>query len=352
MKANEKAPTNIFDVARRAGVSRGTVDRVVHKRGRVSQKTIAKVQKAIAELGYTPNPNASSLASKREYTFTCLIPKFHKGEYWEKIYDGFQQGAKTLSNYNILLKFHLYDQTDVRSYQHCCEQILHSSTMGVITNAVFKEEVVRFANKLEELGIPYAFIDNKINGLNYLLYYGVDPYKSGALGAFLLTTRCDVKELVLIRLIRDQKHKADPNASRRHGFLDYINETFPQCKIHTLFIHPEHSEETYETLRCFFEEHPGVKHLAMTNSRVFLIDDYLNRNPDPERIVVGFDDLDRNLMSLRSGNIEYLVTRHIPMQSFYALTIFAECVIKGTLPPHHNNYVHMDILHRHNLDDY
>ena len=95
--------------------------------------------------------------------------------------------------------------------------------MGVITNAVFKEEVVRFANKLEELGIPYAFIDNKINGLNYLLYYGVDPYKSGALGAFLLTTRCDVKELVLIRLIRDQKHKADPNASRRHGFLDYIN---------------------------------------------------------------------------------------------------------------------------------
>lgn len=157
MKANEKAPTNIFDVARRAGVSRGTVDRVVHKRGRVSQKTIAKVQKAIAELGYTPNPNASSLASKREYTFTCLIPKFHKGEYWEKIYDGFQQGAKTLSNYNILLKFHLYDQTDVRSYQHCCEQILHSSTMGVITNAVFKEEVVRFANKLEELGIPYAF---------------------------------------------------------------------------------------------------------------------------------------------------------------------------------------------------
>lgn len=59
----------------------------------------------------------------------------------------------------------------------------------------------------------------------------------------------------------------------------------------------------------------------MTNSRVFLIDDYLNRNPDPERIVVGFDDLDRNLMSLRSGNIEYLVTRHIPMQSFYALTI-------------------------------
>lgn len=65
MKANEKAPTEYFDVARRAGVSRGTVDRVVHKRGRVSQKTITQY-KSSTELGYTPNPNASSLASKRD----------------------------------------------------------------------------------------------------------------------------------------------------------------------------------------------------------------------------------------------------------------------------------------------
>ena len=79
-------------------------------------------------------------------------------------------------------------------------------------------------------------MDNKIDDLDYLLYYGVDPYKSGALGAFLLTTRCEVQDIALIRLIRDRKHKADPNAPRRHGFLDYIEETFPQCRIHTLFI--------------------------------------------------------------------------------------------------------------------
>ena len=64
------------------------------------------------------------------------------------------------------------------------------------------------------------------------------------------------------------------------------------------------------------------------------------------------DDLDRNLASLSNGHIEYLVTRHIPLQSFQALTAFAECVIKGTKPQRRNNYVHMDILHRRNLDNY
>ena len=68
-KQRSKTPITIFDVAALAGVSRGTVDRVVYKRGRVSQKTIDKVQKAISQLGYTANPNASSLALKREYTF-------------------------------------------------------------------------------------------------------------------------------------------------------------------------------------------------------------------------------------------------------------------------------------------
>ena len=307
-KQRSKTPITIFDVAALAGVSRGTVDRVVYKRGRVSQKTIDKVQKAISQLGYTANPNASSLALKREYTFACLIPEFRPGEYWEKIFDGFRDGVKALSHYNIKLDFHLYDQTDTESYRRCSDEILRTRPMGVITNAVFKEEVVAFAQRLEEAGIPYAFVDNKIDDLDYLLYYGVDPYKSGALGAFLLTTRCEVQDIALIRLIRDRKHKADPNAPRRHGFLDYIEETFPQCRIHTLFIHPEQPDQAYATLERFFREHPEVKHLAMTNSRIFLIDDYLRRNPDPERIVVGFDDLDRNLASLSNGHIEYLVT--------------------------------------------
>ena len=78
-RVSNSAPT-IFDVAKVSGVSRGTVDRVIYGRGRVSQETQEKVRKAISELGYIPNPNASSLASKREYRFACLIPQYRKGD--------------------------------------------------------------------------------------------------------------------------------------------------------------------------------------------------------------------------------------------------------------------------------
>lgn len=345
------APT-IFDVARLAGVSRGTVDRVVYGRGRVSAETKERVKKAIEQLGYIPNPNASSLASKKEYRFACLIPSYNKGDYWEEIYKGFIEATESIQFASISLDIYFYDQTDIQSFRKECHEIIERRPSGVIMNAVFKDAVIEFAEQLKSLDVPYAFVDNKIDELDYLVYYGVDPYKSGALGAFLLTTRCQVKDVLLVRLIRDSKHKADPNAPRRHGWTDYIKEHFPDCNIHTVFIHPDKPEETRQTLERFFQEHPHVKHVAMTNSRVFLIDEFLEQNPDPERIVVGFDDLKRNLASLRKGNVEYLVTRHIPQQSFKILNKFAECVIKGTSPLHRNNYVHMDILHRSNLDDY
>lgn len=352
MKQISNSSPTIFDVAREAGVSRGTVDRVVYGRGRVSPKTKEKVRKAIKILGYKANPNASLLAKKREYHFACLIPEYRKGDYWEEIYNGFIEGSASVKYGSITLDIHHYDQTDVESFISASKEILQSNPSGVIMNAVFKEAVMEFASELGQKGIPYAFVDNKIDELEYMLYYGVDPYKSGSLGAFLLTTRCNVREIALIRLVRDSRHKADPNAPRRHGFLDYIEENLPECKVHIIFINPDSPEENIRILSDFFSEHPNVKHLAMTNSRVWLIDEYLEKNPDKERIVVGFDDLKRNLESLKKGNIEYLITRHISSQSYKVMTQFAECVINGTVPVRRNNYVHMDILHKMNLDDY
>ena len=350
-KINNKTAT-IFDVAEKAGVSRGTVDRVIYGRGRVSQKTRDKVNKAIEELNYSANMNASQLASRKEYKFSCLIPDFKKGDYWEEMNNGFQAAAKDFSAYSIHLTIHHYDQQDVQSFIRESEAILAEQPSGVIMNTVFREKVTEFCKKLEADNIPYAFVDNKIDELDYTLYYGVDPYKSGALGAWLLTARTDPKEIALVRLLRDPSRKADPNRPRRHGFSDYIEDFFPKCKISTVFIDPDKPGSILSTLETFFEQHPAIRHIAMTNSRIYLLRDYLRKHPSAHRVVVGFDDLEKNLACLKEGIIDCLVTRHIPMQAYNALTIFADCIIRNKRPEHKNHFVHMDILTQMNLDNY
>ena len=110
----------IIDVAKRAGVSKGTVDRVVHNRGEVSKKSEAKVRKAIEELHYEPNLYASVLAKKTDYVIACLLPEFSEGEYWEKIWRGFEAGGEQVSALNVTTRLFSYDQYDVTSFRKAC----------------------------------------------------------------------------------------------------------------------------------------------------------------------------------------------------------------------------------------
>ena len=85
----KRRPT-IRDVAAEAGVSRETVSRVINKKDRVAPETQARVEAAIAKLGYRPNAIARSMARGRtktlsfisanliDYTFACILNEAEK----------------------------------------------------------------------------------------------------------------------------------------------------------------------------------------------------------------------------------------------------------------------------------
>ena len=60
----------IKDIAELAGVSKGTVDRVIHKRGKVSSKALEQVNKVLDQIEYKPNPIAKSLKNNKFKTLT------------------------------------------------------------------------------------------------------------------------------------------------------------------------------------------------------------------------------------------------------------------------------------------
>ena len=67
--------TNIYDIARLAGVSIATVSRVVNGSEKVSEKTKQKVLKVIEEQEYTPNVFAQGLGLNSMHTVGILVPR-------------------------------------------------------------------------------------------------------------------------------------------------------------------------------------------------------------------------------------------------------------------------------------
>ena len=63
---------SMFEVAKLAGVSHQTVSRVINDSPDVSDATRARVQAAIAELGYRPSNSARALASRRSRTIGLI----------------------------------------------------------------------------------------------------------------------------------------------------------------------------------------------------------------------------------------------------------------------------------------
>ena len=58
--------TRIKDIAKLAGVSVGTVDRVIHSRSGVSESSKKRVKEILKQLDYQPNMYASALASNKK----------------------------------------------------------------------------------------------------------------------------------------------------------------------------------------------------------------------------------------------------------------------------------------------
>lgn len=341
----------IYDVAALAGVSKGTVDRVVYNRGRVSEKTAAAVRDAIVRLGYNPNLLASVLASNKKHVLACLLPRFTPGQYWEEIYKGFLEGVESVKSFNVVPVVELYDQYDEHSFVVACDNVLRQNPGGVIFYPFFPSASAKFSAKLHELQIPYGFVDGRIDDPNYIVYYGVDLYQSGFFGAFLLSDRAAVREVVIVRIKRDKEYKSDPTSNRRSGFTDFIHQKFgEECIIHTVFVNPNNREDINTALSDFFRANPQVRHVIMLNSRVHLIADYMKSYPDEGRVVVGFDDLADNVEALKDGAVDFLVTRNIAMQSFNAVTGLVNYLVKGERPARRDNYMHIDVLTRYNLD--
>lgn len=93
--------SRIEDVAAAAGVSIKTVSRVLNNEPNVRQETQARVQAAVARLGYKPNPSARSLAAQRSYAL-ALAYNNPSRNYLMEIQSGMLEACHA-NHYNLLL---------------------------------------------------------------------------------------------------------------------------------------------------------------------------------------------------------------------------------------------------------
>ncbi|MEU1703944.1 LacI family DNA-binding transcriptional regulator [Streptomyces sp. NPDC005706] len=138
-------------VAARAGVGRGTVSRVLNGSPKVSDRSRAAVEKAIAELGYVPNRAARSLATRRTDAVALVVPEAESRLFAEPYFSGIIRGASarlTQAGMQLLLVL----ARDGKKHRRLASYLTAQRVDGVLMVAVHRDDTL--PDLLDELSVP------------------------------------------------------------------------------------------------------------------------------------------------------------------------------------------------------
>ncbi|MCF6222462.1 MAG: LacI family DNA-binding transcriptional regulator [Flavobacteriaceae bacterium] len=350
MKRTE-TPIKIKDIAKIAQVSTGTIDRVLHNRSDVSEKTREKILKIIDKHGYKTNIIAKTLASKSQIIFSILIPKYDTfSNYWQKPLFGIQKAEEELSNYSIKITKYFFDLSDANSFKRASKRLINSNPNAVVMAPVFKKEALAFADKLTQKKVPFVLLDSNLDeNQGSIGYVGHNSYQSGIVAAKLIYTRInDTGNILLINLLSNSKNQ-NHLSQRSDGFRSFFKDKNRNGNIVELDIYDLGEMEIFSNFTNIFKDISNIQAIFVTNSKVHIIAKYLlNYQSDQNIILVGFDLIEQNISYLKNETIDYLISQNPIEQGYQSIMkLFQTTILKET--SNKITYLPIDIIIKENL---
>lgn len=347
---NRTLQMTIKEIARLANVSLGTVDRVIHKRGKVSPKTEKKILDILKYVDYRPNIYARGLVLNKLFTIAALIPSFEMGEYWEIPQNGIMKGAQDLEQFGIRVKVFNFNQNLPESFIEQSEKVIALKPDGIILAPVINFEAVRFTKKLNKLKIPFTIIDSNISDSGALCFIGQDAYQSGKLAAKLLKSEIGGKGNISIISIKNNENHNKTLQKRIEGFRDYFLESdeIDQISLREFDIN-QRATDWKELLRQVSST-PDTAGIFVPSSKVHFVAEVIE-DLNVTIKLVGNDLIERNAHFLEKGVINYLICQRPENQGYIALDAFYRIlVLKQGIQK--EKYLPLDIVTKENLGYY
>ena len=341
----------IKDIADRAGVSAGTVDRVIHNRGEVSDKTRKRVVGILKELHYEPDILARTLASRNPLKIAVLIPH-HSPEnwFWKKPLTGIYDACAELNHFKIEIREFLYDQFSKKDFVKKTGEVLDYFPDAVIAAPVYLQETIDFFSNCEKFGIPFISVNDNINHPAQLTYVGQDSRSSGRVAGRLIDFAVPEKSRIMVVSIAMDKDNYSHILRREEGFRDYWANGSRSAGIEIIPLALPKDSYTYikRALTETFHTHDSIAGIFVTNSRVYQVAKYLQNTSRENICLVGYDLINPNIKYLNNGVIDFLISQKPHEQGYKALvTVFN--TLKMNKKPSPEQLIPIDIICKENL---
>ena len=257
-KANvvSKDKPTVNDIARHAGVSLATVDRVLNARPGVRKVTIERVTNAINELGYIRDTAAANLARRRVYRFVFILPD-NDSEFIDSLQAQIINQSDALSNDRTFLETQRILSFEPQLIVAALDAINPGELDGVAVIAPETPAVRDAIGRARERGLAVVALLSDLPSSQRDHFIGIDNTSAGQTAGQLMGrfVRADSGRILILtnsRLARD-------HLERRHGFDSVMSKQFPQLEVLPSIEAKDDKELPSRLLPNAFETWPDIK---------------------------------------------------------------------------------------------
>jgi LacI family transcriptional regulator len=287
----------IKDVAKEAGVSTGTVDRVINRKGNVAPKTEKKVLEAVKKLNYKKSPIAKALVSSKNKIKIGVVFPYLEYYFWQKVFKGIEDIKEKLEPFGVEIIVETTKTYSIKEHLKAIDKLVKKDVKGISMISYDNKECNESIDRLKEKGIEVVtFVSDSPNSKR-LTFIGEDSIKAGKIAGKLMGLYLQGKgDVVIIGIHKILSCMND----RIKGFNESIQK-FKDIKILEVIDNSEledgeegqYRKEIEKSIYDILKKHKKVDGIYVTNSFTGSVGKILEKNSSFKNIVlIGHENTD------------------------------------------------------------
>lgn len=335
----------IKQIAEMAGVSAGTVDRVINNRGKVKPETEKRIRTVADKLGYQPNKVAKSLAlRKKNLTIGVIshVQKDYQNHAVSESLRGIAEGAKEYSDFGISLMMRYCRNFDPIHQLELIDELLQENICALAIMPINDPQIRGKLDQLSSQGFPVFCFTNDIETEFPHFYVGIDTYKTGciAAGLFNLFAPASHRLGVLISPL-----SLLGNLNRLNGFTETLKTRYPSNLLSCTVEVADDDIDAYQKTQKLFLSHPEITACFLASGACHGILSALKELGLLGKIpIISIDTSQPVIDALKSHTISATISQNPYQHGYQTIKSICEMLFDNRIPENHHICVESTIL--------
>lgn len=249
------------DIAKAAGVSRGTVDRALNNRNGINEEVSQRIKKIANKMGYKPNKAGKLLAAIKKPILIGIVLPSIGNEFFNDVIKGLKSAEDELHDYGVSLNIKQVKGFDPHTHLQAINELELEGVTALCIVPVNDRIILSKIDELSNSNIPVVTINSDIEDSKRLCYIGSDYLKSGKTAAGMLSLISGEKSNVLI--ITGSLKMLGHN-QRIKGFRDEIEKISNNIKVVDIIQTFDDNTTAYNLVSSALKTHPEINSIYIT----------------------------------------------------------------------------------------